>query len=274
MHLRDYVLGHCDDLQLSATEAREVIDALPGALRKAPCFRNLLTGQRCYEYGAPFGLPDEKVVFGSTQVLPVDDLIKATQAARHYLPSSDWDAIIQRLEDFEKHFEAMAELHPLTLAKGVRTAKHEVPASGNRTVDWRFEWEDGTTMLLEVKSRIYNLIGTLASFDPSDSSSLVPCTDPEKLFRDVIGKFPINGPSDVVQGAWLQVLVKQEKRGLDNYFAQLDQRRLHFAIIWSGDTSQLEAYVVHRQDVDGRAVLYRFGLQQSETIVFEKGSDA
>jgi hypothetical protein len=268
MPLRDYILQSDDDLGITAGESAAIINALPEAIQRAPCFRFRLTGVQRYEYGLPFNLPDGQILFGGPQVPPVRKLVAGVQAVLRYAPGTTGAAILRRLENRQKHYEALAELTPLALARNLRSAEHEVPGHGRWTIDWHLRWETGEQLLLEVKSRIYDVIETLPKADPADPTTLVPATSPERLFKDVERKFLSRSPSECLQAAWVEVPVKQNKRAIDEHFARMDPAKAHLGIIWSGDVADRRAYLLCRGGIDGPALLGLFGLGYSEELVF------
>jgi hypothetical protein len=266
--LRDYILQSHDDLGVTGGEAAEIVNALPEAIQRAPCFRLRLTGAQCYEYALPFDLPNGQVLFGAPQVPPVKKLIAAVHALLRYTRETTRTAILRRLENRQKHDEVLAELAPLALAWNLRSADHEVPGCESHTIDWHLRWEDGTQLLLEVKSRIYDVIETLPKAHPARPTTLVPPTAPQRLFKDVERKFPSRSPSECLQGAWVEVPVKQNKRAIDEHFARMDPAKAHLGIIWSGDIADRRAYLLCHDGIDGPAVLHLFGLGHSEELVF------
>lgn len=268
MLLREYILQSHDDLGTTAGEAAEIVNALPEAIQRAPCFRLRLTGAWCYEYGLPFDLPNGQVLFGAPQVPPVKKLVAAVHAVLRYTRETTRTAILRRLENRQKHDQVLAELAPPALARNLRSADHEVPGCESRTIDWHLRWENGMQLLLEVKSRIYDVVETLPKADPAHPTTLVPLTAPERLFKDVEGKFPLRSPSECLQAAWVEVPVKQNKRAIDEHFARMDPARVHLGIIWPGDIADRRAYLLCRDGIDGPAVLRLFGLGHSEGLVF------
>jgi hypothetical protein len=266
--LEDYILGDYDDLDMSPCEARDLVGALPRPIRSAPCFHFRPTGVRNYEYGKPWCLPDERTIIGSRQVIPVKKLISGVRAVVQHLPRAEREGVLQRLEDRERHAEVLAELAPLGLARGLSSAAHAVAGNEGRTVDWHLTWRNSIELLLEVKSRIFEIIDRLPQTDLTTGTVPAPQTEPERLFRGVERKFARRPADDCLQGVWVECPVKQRKRIVDEHFAEMDPRRLHLAILWSGNISDGRAYLLCRDEVDGSLVLDLFGLRHSEQLVF------
>jgi hypothetical protein len=213
-------------------------------------------------------MPGGGVSIGSYQVIPVQKLVAGVRAALGRLSLTDCEEVLLRLADPDRHFEVLAELAPLALARHLVSARREATGAGGRRVDWHLTWESGAELLLEVKSRVYEIVDMLADLDSMDGHVPEPLTDPARLLKGVECKFGPAVPTSYLQGAWIQAPVKQRRDSVEEYFRQMDSARVHLVVLWSGNMADRRAYITCRDGIDGPSVLNLFGLRHSEELVF------
>jgi Fe-S-cluster formation regulator IscX/YfhJ len=253
--------------------AHEAAEAIPERLRKAPCFLDRLTGIWRYDFGLPFDrFPSGGFVFGTHMYNPVESLFDVIVCAKKRLTQDQLDHYIERLTDPSKHVDALVEFVPaLKLSPGALT-EYEVAGrgEGQTTIDWLIRDETGT-ILLEIKNRTTDLVQQFLELEKGkqdpDGSVPAPVHDVRLLFRSLGNKFRSSAPQECLQGAWVLTQLKQERTELQDAFAELDRKRVHFAILgdWAADIFILtdDSWVRER-------LLAVFNANESDRFVFER----
>jgi hypothetical protein len=88
--------------------------------------------------------------------------------------------------------------------------------------------------------------------------------DPSDLFRDTVEKFLQVDRSVRLQGVWVHPGIKEDRRKLRDYFAGLDEFRVHFTILadWADD-----ATILVRDCADAEYLMAVFSLEASDRFV-------
>jgi uncharacterized protein (UPF0216 family) len=126
---------------------------------------------------------------------------------------------------------------------------------------------------LDVKYRYKDVISHLESIAYGMSRSEPEVgggpADPAILFKSLANKFNPSDPTVRLQGGWVHALIKSRRHELEQVFADLDQERLHFAIL---NTWGPEAHIIARPEVDVEYLRNVFRLEQSNNFVVDEAS--
>jgi len=121
------------------------------------------------------------------------------------------------------------------------------------------------SVLLDVKRRTTDFIAQMEEMK-DDGADAPPDHDPALLFRSVEQKFVGADPDTRLQGVWILTDIKQDEHRLRSAFADLDESKVHFAILgdWKPD-----AYVLARQEQDREYLMELFQLEPSTRFTFK-----
>lgn len=271
--LNERFISAAEALGLSGQESRELATLLPQTLQSAQCFLDALTNLWRYEFGKPMDrLASGMVVFGTHMYHRIDHLVEALRCAQLRLTSTQLTRFIDRLSDPAKHGNVLIEMLPALRLHSNVTAEFEVLGygSGNRMIDWLISPSDGPPVLIEVKHRQRD---TVEYFDrlssrPRGAALLAPEHDTDLLFQSLESKFLHRRPTDIIQGAWIHVSIKQEEGELRASFDKLDPELIHFAILGSW---QEDVFLLARSGVDREGLLALLGRKESDRFVFQRG---
>jgi len=255
-------------------QTRAIADLVPADIKAAPCFLDRLTGIWRYDFGEPFvNLPGGGVVLGTNMYQEVERLYAVLACARRRLPPGKLAAYLAELGNPTKHEDTLIEFAPiLRLADDVH-AEYEMPGygEGNRTVDWVIRAPGRPLILVDVKNRAKDLLGSLVRLEAGerspDGSAPAPVHDPLLLFKSVEPKFKVQSPGDVIQAVWVHTCLKQEESELNAAFQKLDVSRVHVAILgdWADDV-----YIL-ANDADAKAQLAEvLKVYESRRFVFRR----
>jgi len=240
----------------SKTEARQLFDLLPGALRAAPVAWSKIGEHWCYAFGMPYsGFTNNTVVVGTPQLPPVERLFQTVIAVCRYFSASDQVKIFKKLGQAEKHTDYLEEIAPIMRLQVPANVRYEVAGEGGRTIDFQIDADCQRPVLLEVKYRCKDIIHFLTEFTRNEplgkAEEDISPPEPEWLFRSVVEKFKPVPFETQAQGVWIYAGVAQVESKLRKYFEELDPTRLHFAVLSGGDerayilarTTEIEAFV-------------------------------
>ena len=260
--------------ELSQQGARNMLHLLPSSLEQAPCFLDRLTHLWRYEYGDAINTVGSRIT-GTHMYVPVQRLALVLRNAFETLEAAELRNYLRRSEDPQKHQDVLAEFAPvLALHAGAR-AQAEVTqhGAGQTTIDWMFTLTDGANMLLEVKSRLFDLVqlfdGAYPKFSAGQEEVEAPKHDVGRIFASVEKKFKPNDPTSFLQGAWVQTYVAQESGELQIAFDELDDEKVHFVVLggWEG-----RGYVLARNDRIKERVFEFLDIVETDRKVFERPS--
>jgi len=260
---------------IPAITSAALFSRLPAPLCDAPAFLCAMGGMWRYQFGLLLdGLPEDSVALGTRQCPEVSWLLKGLLVASERLTQDEISLVSRSLGSIDRHLETLTELAPLARISTRYRAEYEPPdcGTGNRRIDWRFTTECGPTILLEVKSRVKDLIEHLSDISHAAvrgaKEAPEPTSDPAMLFRDTVEKFREADPAYFLQGAWIYTAIKQEVSVLRRFFDSLDHSRIHFAVLGDWDD---DAFVMTAPDVSRDEILRAFSLRESERFVFRTG---
>lgn len=253
---------------LTKRDAITAINLVPEAIRSSPCFLDKLTGIWRYDFGDPFVLYDESLVFGTHMWLPVELLFDVLLCANKRLTSGQLTNYLLRLTDPSRHEDLLIEFSPiLRLSSEVATTYGvEGCGEGGSKVDWLLSPPHSEPILLDVKNRKLDLLDQFQKGeDESKDTMPAPTHDTALIFRSLEKKFRSNDAENLIQGAWIRTLLMQEEKELRASFSQLDHTRLHFAILgdWKDDV-----YILCDNSVIKEKLLAIFNIRESKRFVF------
>jgi hypothetical protein len=253
---------------LPTRDAITASNLLPEAFRSLSCFLDKLTRIWRYDFGVPIDLADESLVFGTHMWLPVELLFDVLLCANQRLTSEQLANYLRRLADPLKHEDLITEFAPiLRLSSNVETT-YEVAGygEGGSKIDWLLFPPENVPILIDVKNRTGDLIEQFQKGDYGSMETMpAPTHDTELLFRSLEKKFRPNNAENILQGAWIRTLLKQEEKELKVSFSKLDHNRVHFAIL--GDWEE-DVYILCDSSVNREKLLALFNLRESKRFVF------
>ena len=253
---------------LPTRDAITASNLLPEAIRSSPCFLDKLTRFWRYDFGVPIDLPDESLVFGTHMWLPVELLFDVLLCANQRLTSEQFANYLLRLADPLKHEDLITEFVPILRLSSQVSTTYEVEGygEGRGKIDWLLSPPENVPILIDVKNRTKDLIEQFQRGDySSEERMLAPTHDTALLFRSLEKKFRANNAENILQGAWIRTLIKQEEKELKESFSKLDHTRLHFAILgdWKDDV-----YILCDSSVIREKLLTLFNFRESKRFVF------
>lgn len=219
------------DLDLS----RRLVALISGELADAGCFFDLVTKLWRYEFGLPRRVGN-KLLWGTHMWLPVRNLLAVLKLVQLRLSPTQQQALLNRLNDPNKHEETLAEFMPALRFTESLAADYEFHTGvGAHNVDWRIRPQGGPPILMEVKKRIADLLQVTERIDEGerDGNGMAPAPkhDVSLLFRSIAKKLSPSDPDVQLQSAWVAPELQQEGDELDRAFAELDCKRVHFVIL-------------------------------------------
>jgi len=213
----------------------ELIQHLPHSLADAPAFLCSIDGYWRYEFGEPYSVKTSAVL-GTDQCPEVRILLLGLLKVARHTSGNDLDEYISRLTNKSKHFDYLAELAPVLRAKELKHLKYEPRPGGDTSPgpDWSMSFMDGATGLVEVKSRIKELLSLFASLrngrDPSPHATRMPVLP--GLLKDVSRKFPVLAETpNSFQGVWVYSPVWFIREELQQVFDRCDPSRIGFLVV-------------------------------------------
>lgn len=264
--LRNRFLAEAAARGLTEEEANALVSTIPEPLVNAGAFLDRMTGLWRYEFGLPYDIADE-LVWGTHMWMPVEVLFAAISAARARLPADKLAAFLQRLADPDAHQATLVEMIPAHTISAAVPMEFEIAGlgAGNRTVDWVIGPHGNRTVLLDVKRRTTDFIREMLQMD-SNGAEAPPNHDPALLFRSVEQKYVSADPDARLQRVWILTDIKQDEDRLCSAFADLDESKVHFAILgdWKSD-----AYVLVRREQDRQYLMDLLQVEPSTRFIFK-----
>ena len=262
---------------LSTQEIEELISMIPLKLLNAGCFLDRLTNLWRYEYGQPYELEDNRLLLGAHMWIPVKYLFAVICCAKARVPEHGRRRYFARLVNPEKHEDTLAEFLPiLRLSEGI-AVDFEVPTGiGGRNVfahnvDWGIYDRTGRAVLIEVKSRMRDLLQMAARIDKGErdpnGTAPAPTHDVSLLFRSIEGKYAPNDVERQLQGAWITTNVQQEEVELATAFDTLDPSKIHFVILGGWEPG---IKLLTRRDEDFQFLIELFREEISDRFHFAR----
>lgn len=243
----------------------QLCQALPDAIRNAPCFLDRLTGLWRYEFGEPIEGEDGRIMVGTQMFTPIGTLLECLVVVSQRLTPDQASIFMRRLADSGRHQDVVAEMFPLRDIPLSVPARFEVPGVGGTTVDWEIRPGGGPVTLLDVKNRILDLVQQLGSM-PRDAVEVpAPDHDHNAMARGVQHKFAPADSAQRLQGVWVTTVLAQRADLLMQAFELLDADRVHFLVL---NNNHREGLVFTRRNVVGDWVYDLFGLAERPDLVF------
>jgi len=204
----------------------------------------------------------------------------AIRAAKSRLNPSDAEKFIRSISDPNNHQDFLFEMRPVIYLKKGLNPKYESESNcaQNKNVDWEVGGGE-YTILLEVKNRIGSTAEHLEYIDKMlselssgvDPENIAPPEAPnsEKLFKSIEYKFNNQENTNVLQGAWINTGMKEDKKSLHSCFKALDKRKIQFAIIagWGK-----RAYILSVNEACKKTILEYFDLIESSDLISFDGA--
>lgn len=237
------------DQGIAGPEISKLFNCLPLVIQNADCFQDALTGLWRYDLGTPpICLQSGHEIIGADLQFPqVRVLVKAIHLADKYLSRECVTSFANRLAHRKKHPEVLAEFQPLMHRLDLTGIRNEVPGAGQKTIDWLIPEPGKQPLLLEVKSRLVDLIESLESLEFAQSLGVeeipTPRHDPAVMLRSAVEEFDFRSPLEALQCVWIASHLKQEITETGATFTQLTQGRIHVAIFggWDRKVSMIGA---------------------------------
>ncbi|MBX7136265.1 MAG: hypothetical protein K1X67_26650 [Fimbriimonadaceae bacterium] len=252
---------------IAEAEVAAALHELPPTLAIATCFLDATTNHWRYVFGEPLH-KDGWVFVGTHMFIEVEKLVSAIFCARARLEGAKRVVYLKRLGMNAKHRDTLTEMRPMLDVPSGVGAEFEVPGLtvGNTTLDWDIVTHEGRHVLLEVKTRIRDLVESLGT---NASPVRAPSHDIGLLFRGVIEKLRPRDPSTFLQGCWIFSELRQERSELRAYFDATDSAKLHFAIVggWSD-----QALILARRSEDQATIAQLFQVRHDENTGFDRNS--
>jgi len=220
---------------LTEQEAQEIFVLLPETLKRAPAFKDRLTGIWRYEYGIPYTIgngANQRFLLGTDQAPKVSVLFNGIRALCKHLSYEHLRQFLKRLENREKHLDLLSELDPIMRPVINFVAEYEPNgyASGNRKIDWLIKFEDDCNYLIDVKNRIKGILNfaeEIAQKGKSNVQSSAP--PPIEVFKSCEIKFlPVK--QGYLQGIWVLTNVYYDDILLQKFFNDLNDSLIQFAV--------------------------------------------
>ena len=249
---------------ISKRKSKKIISIAPVELLKSGAFFDKLSKIWRYEFGEPYEI-NGSLLWGATLWFPVSELVTALHCAYMRLSTDELKLYRIRLDNRQKHLDALSEMAPIQRVDLSIPARFEVSGAGkgNRTIDWLIGPTNRRTILIEVKRRIKDLIQHSDSWNTELASA--PEHDPMLLFKDVEDKFVSSDPARQLQGCWIFTHLKQNESALISAFASLDHSKVHFAILgdWKSD-----CFMLVRNSADLSFLQEALGVTASDRFIF------
>ncbi|MBZ5543893.1 MAG: hypothetical protein LAO07_09470 [Acidobacteriia bacterium] len=225
---------------MTPEQATKVYGLLPPNIRKAPAFKDRLTGLWRYEFGRAYVVRNEEghnfAIWGTDQAPRIALLLKGVDRLMHLLARPQLRVFLKRLDDERKHLHILAELDPILRPQLPFAAEYEAKghARGKHKIDWAIRFKDGSCCLVEVKHRIRPLLSHAAELmlvhTRGADTSGIPAPAAEGLFLGLESKFR---PMEVnrLQGTWIVSGIRINEEEFANAFERLDGSRVQFAVL-------------------------------------------
>jgi hypothetical protein len=251
-------------------EAHRLFDSVPIDIASAICFQDAFTDIWRYDYGSPtISLSGGQHIIGTPHFPEVRVLVSVMRFAHTILPKVRLDNYLARLANRKKHPDVLAEFQPLMHRSNLTGIENEVPGKGDKRIDWMIPDEGQPPLLIEVKSRIRDLIESLESLEFAQSLGVnvipAPHHDPGIMFRSTMEKFKVSRANEALQCVWIAAHLKQERNETQQTFQRLATGRLH-VVVFGGWTR--EASLIGERPEDIQAVAARLNLVLSEQYFF------
>jgi hypothetical protein len=246
----------------TTAEIEAIMRLLPQHLKETIAFVDRFSNIWRYDFGEPY-LSDKKQPFmiGTDQFPPVERLLFCVDVMQRVLTPAQLLGYLARLENPSKHLETLMECAPLLLLVDPATVNYEVSGlgEGGHTIDFQIVAKSGDSLLIDVKCRVGQVPQKAPKLGKPDACGLLKSL-PEKFCKA--------DPSIVLQGGWIQSVLKYDEPDVIREFKRTDPSRLHFIILanWV-----VNAYVIARNDNIKRRVLQIFRLPSVDSIVTKCG---
>ncbi len=261
--------------KLPRDQAEQATAVLPEQLAQAPCFLDRITGLWRYDFGNPYDRPpDGGTVFGTHMWQPIERLFDVILCAMQLLTPEQVESCAIRLADPNKHEDMLVEFAPVLRLSPAVTANYEVEGygEGSTTVDWLVQDGHDPSLCLDVKNRTRDLLESFIKMQRGERApegpAPAPTHDTGVLFRNLEEKFQPRDPKRSLQGAWITTELKQEESELRAAFAQLDRRRIHFAVLGDWDD---DVYILCDDEAIRRRIAEFLRIRESRRFVFSRG---
>jgi len=218
-----------------------------------------------YSYGEPFRHNGIPFAYGTSQMPLLKHFTLAFICASKVLTEDEFRKYCSFLFNPEKHSDALLEMRPLLSAQKPEDIKYETPGRDNKTIDWLIKYPENT-LLLEVKNRTGSTYQHLIEIAQTSGMVSEPETNPKMFFKSTFSKFNRVNSSNVLQGAWIYVDIKENREKLDEYFdSYIDPDLMQFYIIGGWD---FECYIKARNENQKKLLVEKFRIVESDRYVF------
>jgi len=273
MNLHDKFIELENTFNDQKNTADMLFNLLPTDLKRANISRDALGDRYLYSFGNPLIIDTSAVhCFGGNQNHEIKTLYLALRSAYKYLDNNKLNEFIDKINNIDKHQEYLFEMRPLLNLRVDLKPQYESQNNcrGNKNIDWEIQGGD-FTILFDVKNRVKSLIQHLSSLlEMADKvkAGFAPKTisppnapSPADLFKSVVEKFNDRVSDKVLQGAWIATGIMEDEKELNEYFNNLDSKKIQFAIISGWEK---ESYILTKNHADKQVLKNYFNLTESD----------
>jgi len=231
----DCFILHAMAQSLSEIDAIKLFALLPAGIATASCFQDVFTDVWRYDLGSPaIKLSGGKEVIGTLQFQKVRTLVLVMILATRFLDAKTLRNYVDRLANIKKHPDVLAEFQPLLHRVKLQGIEHEVPGVNQKKIDWFIPDAGLPPLLVEVKSRIKDLIESLESLEFARSLGVkdipTPHHNPALMLRSTADKFAARDPSAALHCVWVASHLKQEADETKRAYEQLATGKVHVVV--------------------------------------------
>lgn len=170
---------------------------------------------------------------------------------------------LERLGNPDKHIDVLNEMRPIIDLDANSVVEFEVPGLGGKNIDWLITSEHGKYILLEVKTRVVDLIGHISDIfllKKVDSNNVyhTSAPNPEKLLKST-NKF--NLFSEALRGVWIHMSIKQNTLKLKRMFMEVNHIDFMILADWHKDALILakeSQYIEYLKNIFNLQISNRF----------------
>lgn len=245
----------------------DLLKSIPNNLSNAHCFFDRSQNLWRYEFGHYFQF-EKAELHGTHMWRRVDELLRVLNCCTQRLSPAKLHEYLTRLDNPKKHAEVIAEMFPILNLSETIAVDFEISGrgSGNQTIDWLIGPIGQREILIDVKSRTFDFIQQMDN--PATEAVIAdPRHETRRLFASLESKFKPADPGTQLQGAWITTLIQQEESELYAAFSELDETKIHFAIL--GD-SNAGGYILVRDEANRLLLAENFGIIEDRRFVFTR----
>lgn len=258
---------------ISGADANNLLQSVPDEIAKSFCFLDTLTDLWRYDFGCPpIRLNGGTQVIGTPHLPELRLLVSVMKLARQVLTIRRFAEYLGRLNQKNKHIDVLAEFQPLLHRDSLDGIQNEVGGADKKTIDWLVPDNGLPALLVEVKSRIRDLIESLESVEFARGLGVesipAPRHDPAIMLRSAVDKFPlVTSATNALHCIWIAAHLKQEVNETRKAYDRLAAQKIH-VVVFGGWTR--EASLIGKRPEDVQAVVTRLNLIPSERFIFRR----